>query len=691
MKYSLNNFKIYILAVFTAITISIVLLYPALPKLNSSFIGDGGDNYEYASYTMLFKKNISEGHFPFEFTNYWRYPVGFDFERSFDSHLTVILGGTLNYFISSPLSYNLTIIFLMALNGIFSFIFFKYLTGSKALALLGMIMYGFSFYTLAKAEAHPNLLFIGGFPLLGYSILRIIKEQKINLTKSFLFFFSLFLIALGSKEYFLLAILFLIIYLVITTVFYKNNVKSILKEIKNAYKLIAVSTFAFLIALSVVFFPYISAVINGTFYLPPREDTLFTSTPSLIDYLIPNRYLDLLSNIVKDHSRISIESMVFIGWIELLIFVLFFINRHIKTKFKLFILSIFLIPLILSFGYGEQNSFPLLPYRFLKDFIIFRAIAETNRYFVVFYLILSSTVVLTLATLKSNKRIFAIVVASVVALLLLERFPLKIITAATLNDSYTKIVQKEPGTAVLDLPINIYYPGYNVLSFYYNKPLVNGYFHWSSDGPKERSFLTSSGLMDYYCNGQATIETNNNDALIKNLKNYGITTIVIHKDKNFYYQACKSVRIKINSLFTVPISLDLAPVMEKQVVQKYLEGKASFNFYFPQDGVFYLDGVYIAPSSNTVINIALNNQLLPGYAWSVKNDYSMELLPKYSFSFSVKAGSMLSLFSSQETNNTYFSMWYRYKPDRKTQTLPYEPLFQKIFEDATVEVYQLKQ
>jgi hypothetical protein len=297
---------------------------------------------------------------------------------------------------------------------------------------------------------------------------------------------------------------------------------------------------------------------------------------------------------------------------------------------------------------------------------------------------------LTLAALKSTKRIFAIAVVFVIALLLLERFPLKIMTAATLNDNYTRIVQNEPGTAVLDLPINIYYPGYNVLSFYYSKPLVNGYFHWSSDGPKERGFLNSSGLMDYYCNGQTSVEANNNESLIKDLRKYGITTIVIHKDKNFYYQVCKSVRIKINSLLTTPTSLDLAPIIEKQIVQKYWEGKPSFTFYLPQDGVFYLDGAYISPSSNASFNITLNNQPLAGYAWSIKNDYSMEHLPKYSVSFPVKAGSELSISSPQETSNTYFSLWYRYAPGNNAQKILYQPLLEKIFEDDTVEVYRLK-
>lgn len=691
MKYSLNNFKPYILAIFAAIIISIALLYPALPKLSSSFIGDGGDNYEYASYMMLFKKNISEGNYPFEFTNFWRYPVGFDFGRSFDSHLAVTLGGSLNYFISSPLSYNLTIIVLMTLNGIFSFIFFKLLTGSKSLALLGMIMYGFSFYTLAKAEAHLNLLFIGGFPLLGYSILRIIKEPKIDLTKSFLFFFSLFLIALGSKEYFLLAIFFLTIYLGVSSIFYKNAVTSIFNKVKNSYKLVFASALTFLVALVVVFLPYISAVINGKFYLGERGGTLFASTPSIIDYIIPNRYLDLLSNAIKSHSNVSIESMVFIGWIELLVFVLFFINRHIKTRFKLFVLTSFLIPFVLSLGYGEQNLFPLLPYRFLGDFFIFRAIAETGRYFVVFYLILSAAVTLALIPLKPNKRIFTIVVVSIIAILLFERTPLKIMTAATLNDNYTKIVQKEPGTAVLDLPINIYHPDYNVLSFYYNKPLVNGYFHWSSDGPKEREFLNSSGLMDYSCNSQDNVKINNDNLIIENLKTYGITTIVIHKDDKFYYPVCKNVRIRLSRMIPNTVVVPETK-QQKQIVAKSFTGYPKLTLYFPKKGKFNLDGLYVAPDSKTNFNILVNDSPIEAnYSWnSIGSPNGIEINPKNQIEIDVEGGSTITIYSKDLVENTYFSVWYRYTPDSNTQQILYQLRLEKIFEDDTVEVYRLK-
>jgi hypothetical protein len=299
-------------------------------------------------------------------------------------------------------------------------------------------------------------------------------------------------------------------------------------------------------------------------------------------------------------------------------------------------------------------------------------------------------VVLTLAAFKSTKRIFAIAVVFVIALLLLERFPLKIMTAATLNDNYTRIVQNEPGTAVLDLPINIYYPGYNILSFYYNKPLVNGYFHWSSDGPKERGFLNSSGLMDYYCNGQTSVGANNNESLIKDLRKYGITTIVIHKDKNFYYQVCKSVRIRLNRL--IPNTVVVAETkQQKQIVSKSLTGYPKLTLYFPKKGKFNFDGLYVAPDSRANFNILVNDSPLEtNYSWnSVGSPNGIEINPKNQIEIDVEKGSTITIYSQDIVENTYFSVWYRYTPDNNAQQLLYQPLLEKIFKDDTVEIYRL--
>jgi hypothetical protein len=176
MKRFLVKFDIVLVILFSAL-ITILFTWPGILSLSSRYIGDGYDNYEYASYQSLAAQRITSGQFPFGFTNFWRYPVGFDFGRGFDSYLTVSTGAFLKLFLGMPLSYNLTIYVLLILNGLFSYIFFRYLTGSKSLGLIGAIIYGFSFYALARGSSHPNLMFEGGIPLLFLAVIRLMKKE----------------------------------------------------------------------------------------------------------------------------------------------------------------------------------------------------------------------------------------------------------------------------------------------------------------------------------------------------------------------------------------------------------------------------------------------------------------------------------------------------------------------------------
>ena len=690
MKFLKSKAYVYIFAVIVAIILTLVLFLPAVPNLNSSFIGDGGDNYEYASYMMLFKKNFIENLNPFAHTDFWRYPVGFDFARSFDSHLSVIIGGTLFFFLSAPLAYNLTILILATLNGIFSFIYFRYLTRSTLIGLLGMLIYGFSFFVLAKSFSHLNLMFIGSIPLLAYSVLRIVREKEIKKYESFLFFFALSLLILGSKQYFLLALFFLLTYGVITYFFYPQVIKSILEKIKESYKLISISFVIFLVFIAIVFSSYIFAVFKGEIYTSGREIALFKSTPSIYDFFLPNKYLNLISGFIKNPSNISIESAVFVGWIELILFITFFLVRGIHKRFKFFILILFLIPFLLALGYGEQNSFPILPFRFIKDIFIFQIFAEPGRFFVIFYLVMTSAICLLLMPLKKYKNLFILLISFLIFLMLLERTPYKINMVSSLNDPYTQIVKTQNTKAVLDIPVNPYYPKYNVLSFYYEKPIVNGYFHWSSDGPKEKEYLESASLIEnYMCDLNKNLLTKNNTNSLKELKNAGISTIVIHKDDKFYHTVCKDVRINLNNMIENVTQIEDTQA-QNQINSDLTEGYPKFSLYFPKGGKFNLDGVYIAPDSKANFYIKLNGNSLPGdYSWNPIGDkFGMELTPKQSLEIDIDKGSTLTFYSDDFVNKTFYSIWYRFK-NTSLDSIPYNAPIEYIYQSENVDILNI--
>lgn len=697
-----NNFVASLSIILISIFFALLFLWPSLPHLTTQFIGDGGDNYEYASYMGYAAQEISDGRFPLTHMNFWRYPVGIDFQRSFDSYLTLSIGTFWTLLVHLPLSYNLTILTILVLNGICSYILFSSISKSRLLGLLGMVMYGFAFYPLAKANAHINLLFIGGFPLFIYFILRLYATHQPRLRDFLFVFLSILLVAIGSLQYLVMLFLFSIISGLLVFFFYRSLWDSALHKVKmHLFSAIQAGVIAGLLFLF-LFSAQLWAMLNGTFQFGTREGTLYNSTPALENFFLPNTYLDLVStSIAPSHALPSIESMVFLGWVEIVLFLLFLTTTHIQKRFRIFIGSLFLIFFVLALGYGRDNDFFLLPYRFLGQLPIFKIIAEPGRYFVIFYLILTTAIVLFLKHTSRSLR-FPLYAIPLLFLLLvtIERIPKSIKLVETLrHEPYVSVVAKTSGKAVLDLPVNIYYPRYNVLSLFYQKPIVNGYFHWSGDGPMEKSYVQNSGLLERYsCNGTApleaydiytTLEKEEDDILLASLKEHGISTLVIHKDDKFFHQVCKNVRLRLSRL--VPYEHVLPETeISKEIVAKAWDGAPSFTFYFPKDGIFWLDSMYISPSSPAFFTITNSDGKELEYTWNpVGSPNAFEIQPKYTIRVQVSAGSTVTFSSPDEVADTFFSMWYHYTVFADAKNKPYKPAIQRVFENDTAVVYTL--
>lgn len=695
--------NIFLELIFTAIfslILTVALTYPTALNLTTSFIGDGGDNYEHAGYQSLFAKQLKVGNYPFSYTTFWRYPIGFDFSRGFDSYISVITGGFLSLIFGMPISYNLTLYLLLIANGVCSYLFFRFLVNSRLLGVAGMIMYGFSFYALAKMGSHPNLLFIGSIPLFALSILNLVKKTHISFKDMLFPFLALLIASLGSVQYFIILLTFTAIYILILYLL-RSSYYFLLKEKLMRDKLLfTFALLSFLVMFIIFYAPYLSSIFNKTFTIPDREGILFALTPSITDFFLPNKYITIIPSLLgKSISLPSIEKVVFVGWIELILFILFFTSKAAKSTKQLIFIA-FLIPFILSLGFGKDNNFFLLPYRFLSHTFPFKIIAEPGRYFIVFYLFMTISVVLFLNSIEGRKKQILITLA-VLATITLERFPLSFHMTSTLaNDSYVQIVKREDSEAVLDLPVNPFYAPYDVLSFYYNKPIVNGYFHWSANTKDSLSFATNDLLKRYVCSEKEKVVTDKfnylkedkqDRELIEVLKGNGIQTIVIHKDDKFFHSVCKNVRVRLSRL--APFITTATPSAQKQIQinAEAWDGKPSFSLYFPQDGTVYLDGAYIAPQDSASFFITFNGGPLDfQYGWNfLKDGKSMELSPKYTIKTDVKAGTLLTFQSYYDVSHTWFSLWYRYLPDEDSSTIPYSPKLEKIYEDKKAIIYRI--
>lgn len=688
-------FKEYFWIILLAFVLAATFTFPAVLNLNSQFIGDGGDNYEYASYMGLAAKHISFGAAPFTPTDFWRYPVGFDFSRGFDSYLAVTLGLILSFISGLTLAYNFTVLILMTINGMSSYIFFKFLSRSKILGIVGMTLYGYSFYALARASSHLNLLNISGIPLLALSVLRLLRKEVLGWKDFSLVFFSLFFISLGSTQYFILSILFILFYSILFFIFERSQFISLCKKILYYKKQFILPALMTLTLFVVFYFPHLKSVIDGKFILIKRADTLGALTPSLLDYVLPNSYLKvLIPKIFLSPSSRSIEKVVFLGWIEIVFFIGFFLSR-IKNSLKRNFFFLFLIPFILSLGTGHGSLSYFLPYRFIADTFPFNAIAETGRYVVIFYFIVVYAIILLLNSIKSNK-LKTVLITILLIFAFAERLPSSYYLVNTLkNESYIESVKTQGGKAVLDLPINFYYAPYNLLSIYYNKPIVNGYFHWSADGQKEKQFVNDYNFLNrYICSKDDPVLPSVSEKIldrnmIQKLATAQVTTIVIHKDDKFYHPVCKNVRTRINGLFPqITVVKPTYPNKPEEIIMNATEVQPSFSLFLGQDGQLFIDKVYIAPNKRANFSISRNNNNAKfDYSFDIAPNNSMLLNPKNPINEEVKAGEKITFFSQDIVENTYFSVLYRFVPHNTSPVIPYKPPIESVFDDHKASVY----
>lgn len=686
--------------------LALIFTFPSILSISSKFIGDGADNYEYAFYQSVVANNIKELSFPFQYNYSLRYPVGFDFSRSFDSYLTVVPGAILTQFFGSPAGYNITVLILLSLNSLFSYIFFKTITKSKLIGIACGLIYGFSFYAIAKSASHPNLLFIGGFPLLSLSIFNFIFKGTLGKKDFFLFFGAILLIMSASLQYLIFLVILFPILLLLGFIIFRLGFIEFSKKIVN-YISEAIAPFAsFLLIFLLLNATRIMALAQGKLVLLNRSDDLLKLSPNFIDYLFPNAYLPLfIGNLAVSTSPPSIEKAVYLGFAETIFFIIFFFS-NIKKNIKLFLGVSFAIFFVLSLGF--TGGFPL-PYRFLSSIFPFNLIVETGRFQVIYYLFLAAAIALFLKSVK-NYKIRISLITILIVFSLIERLPSNFYLADTLSkEAYINYVKAQNSKAILDIPVNLYYPRYNMLSLYYEKPIVNGYFHWSADGPREKAFVTDRGLVSrYICSNNDLILTSYNEAAEKQkdlemldlLKKNGVTTIVIHKDDKFYHTVCDNIRIRLSRLMPFETAAELtSEVGGKRIVGRSITGIPVFNIYLPYAGTFYMDGLYYDPSSPSVLSILLNGQST-GFDYSWENvssqpkagqpmaENAVELSPKYSLSFKVPAGSMLSLQSNTLVNNSTLSLWYRYVKENDYK-MPYLPTLEKIFEDDGAAVYRV--
>lgn len=525
------------LAVSIALVLGpLVFVVPVLPYLTTALIGDGGDGYQFLGFQYIGNQFIEAGRL-FGHTDYWRYPAGIQFQSAADSMLFVLLGVFFYRFRADPiLVYNLSVLALLYVNLSLSYIALR-TWFDRRLSMLGAVIYGLSFYSLAKVGGHVNLVATAGFPLFFAALYRIWRDGGRWQDFARLTFAAVFL-ALSSLQYPLI-LLGGLPFVALAFVLFERAAFVELCRALWAKRLLTVGAVVTALLLVVPFHGVkLAEFVRGETVLP--SDQLVIVPP--VNFALPNQYTPTVATVAANATRNWIEYSVFVGFAELAL--LACALHGLCSKWRPLLAFSILVLFVLSLGRGLYPlMFGVMPYR---------GIIEPARFYVLFYLGITVLILAYLRQQASPRLLLAAAIAVGV-----ERLPMNVPLSRTFQDpALVAAVREKPTAAVLDLPLyTSWWNGniYDLYSVHYQRPIVAGYFHWSADRPETQTLTRQ--LHDYGCYPDAERTVRNytqaageerRDSTIQLLEAHDIRVIVLHK--YLMLEQCAAARDYINTL-----------------------------------------------------------------------------------------------------------------------------------------------
>jgi len=698
-----------ILIFFIFFVLSIIFTFPSILHLGDKLIGDGGDNYQYFSFQYIAGQKIKNFAYPFSQTDIFRYPAGFNFGIGYDSVLNALIGAIIGLFVSNIIAYNLTVLLLLSLNGLLSYILFRYISKNTLLGFFGALIYGFSSYVMARTAGHINLMFVGALPFMVYSILKI-YESEITHKDIFRFYMSFFLVFAGSFQYALLTIIGISLFVLTSFAFYKKELIGLYQKIIKKWRSFLLIGIPFFIIMFIIAYPFLKASMTGSISSLDRSSSVSEFSPSLVDFIVPNHFSRLLiGNFMNSltSSQKSIEKAVFIGFAEIVLFIGLLFS-HYQKKLKIFLITLITIFFVLSLG-NSVKIFGMnvgLPFILLYNKFPFSYIPEAGRFFIFFYLIFTVLVIYFLNNLLSKKNLLIyIFLAFAFILIIFERLPYQFwLSPMFENKQYIKFVKQGKGAAAFDIPAQNHFDTttYNILPYVYNKKIISGYFHYLADTKNTKYFLDNPIINRFVCNGGSYISALQpaeyqqlNNALVEMLKSNDIYTIVVHKNDpedhaKYYFPDCANVRVQASTLLPQLFFPDQTG--QQKIMSLFFPAILGIGdtINFPKNGIFYIDGIQAYPSDWLPLHISVDDkEITMNKDWAIRGGKNVTLDPF--LKISVNKGSKIS-FSFEKNNNTGYSfikLWYRYEPTTKQINDLSINGIKKIYEDDDAAVFSI--
>lgn len=653
---------------------------------NSTFVGDGGDNFEFLGFMYITKSNLAALKHPFADTDILRYPSGFDYSFGFDGVFAILTGSFLSFIAHPVLAYNLTLIIIFFINILVSYYSFIKLAGLykieenlKLKSLISALIFGSSPFVFARINSHLNLAFIAGFPLLITQLLILnkkitqnileIKKQDLNLIS-----LSLLLIAFGSLQYIILLAYVLPIFLLYFLV--TNSFKEYLKFLKLHLRKVILSATYFLIIFLSIYWGYFRAIFTGSIIYAESIHKFFR--PGILDLIMPNQYLGELWAIFN-HSEMSIERVITVGTLELALFVYLMIKTK-RRKLRLWGLILFVFYLVLSFGWLKLPFYP-----------------EGGR-----VTILLSLFIAILFLLEANVFKNPVVLSLFFALVIIERLFFNLHVIYPLESGVLKSkVAPAPGEAVLNVPLSKYETYRSALPFFYQKKVLDGYFHYTAANARSERLLDDDLFSRFICQQERAdkpvydYQQDDRQRLFDALRRMDIRTVVLFKDDNvgqFFWTGCENVKdwwYWLNPA-TLAMSSDTHYVVKYNFEIAKVNPRTIAEIYFERDGRFVLSGLYATPRGldDWLIILPDGKKIYPqwqesAYGYEVSFDPAIEI--------NAKAGDSLYITSGNKVDfNRYINVFYLFEENKTSLARKRVPL-ENIYSDKNVEIYQLNQ
>lgn len=691
------------LLLFTGV--ALILTFPTVLTARQELIGDGGDNNGFAVSQYIVGQKLAAGEYPFGHTDVFRYPYGFNFGVGADAALLTVIGSYLQPILGVVLAYNLTVWLGFVLTAFSAFILARYLSKKMMVGLVAGVMYGFSFYSLARGAGHLNLLMTGGFPLLLYAVLKL--REQVTLPRLVTAIAGVALVTAGSLQYALMVpVAVLVMGLLALAIWPRLVAQTLQTWLRKTHLFVMAGLIAGLLVLSHAW-PYVNRLATGEFMWrsDERAQLLEKYNITASDLVVPNAQSKLrLNALVPSTAAVSIEhASAFVGYIELAILLLF-IFSPVSKKTKVWVVSAVVILLTLVLGVSEAGV--SLPYAWLVKLFPFSGILESGRFIVLVNLM----IVIALATWLgkiNNKWLVSILAVILITGLVAERLPTEYYHSKSPESKATAAMANLSGKAVLNLPLDTNLGTYNLQPAFTHKAIADGYFHWSAETTETQKLFEGSGLAKrFFCSNEDQVFTHLNDPtalaeelqqnrlLLTELYQRGITTIAVHKDGIYFHPHCENVRTRVGLLLPVLETLQ-TDIYQQKFERHYRNTQLNVSFFVPQDGTFDLEGIYAYPEvakdltfqvASTSAQFEFESDQAGGLVFRGLDD-NFQLKP--AMHFEVKAGQIISFSSSAFVEDGLLSIWFKYQAATDIEPLNATPLLQQVYADSATEIYQI--